>query len=240
MDYKMLTIGTIYLVLLSCTSKPKMINNGIVEMKTAFYDSRGTPSFIDLKQVWYKDSSTIEKINRTDFLTVGSKTTVTYSTLLFRFIDLRQKIFYDYKHFSDSAMPINKAPLPDSMMTDYGWSYYSHKVRRIQGIPQELSDTLIGHLNYRRIRFNFIGDELAKGYKIGYYRCDEKARMFSLEKSYSKKINCTMIRFEDFQYGLTIPLVTVDVEILSDSLNSEELRIFDAWQKNLMKYPVNE
>ena len=125
MDYKILTISIIYLVLISCTSKPKMIDTGIVQMKTIFYDSVGRPSFTDIKQVWYKDSSTIEKISRTDFHTEGDKTTVTHSTLIFRFIDLRQKLLYDYKHFSDSATPINKALLPDSMMKDYGWSYFS-------------------------------------------------------------------------------------------------------------------
>ena len=113
-----------------------------------------------------------------------------------------------------------------------------HKVRRIQGTPQELSDTLIGNLTYKRIRFNFMGDNSTKGYKIGDYRCDEKARMFSLEKNYSKKINCTMTRFEDFQFGFAGPFATVEIEFLSDSLNNEQLRIFDVWQNNIMKYPI--
>jgi len=240
MYYNILAIG-IYLLLLSFTSnssKPKISNNGIVQMKTIFYDSSGAPSFTDVKQVWYKDSSTIEKINRADFQTDSSdKTTLSFSTLFFRFIDLRQKVLYDYKHFSDSAKPINIAQLPDSMMK-YGWSYYSHKVRRIQRTPQELSDTLIGDLVYKRIRFNFVGDDSTKGYKIAYYRCDEKARMFSLEKEYSKKINCTMIRFEDFQLGFAGQFATVEIEFLSDSLNNEQLKIFDVWQKNITKYPV--
>jgi len=235
----MLIIGAIYIVLLTCTSNPKMINNGIVQMKTIFYDSGCTPSVTYINQVWYKDSLTIEKITKKDFMTIRSKTTVTDSTLFFRFVNLRDKELYDYKHFSDTAVPFNKATLPDSMM-DFGWSYYSHKVRRIQGTPQELSDTSIDNLIYKRIQFNFIGDDLTKGYKIGYYRCDEKARMFSLEKNYGTKINCTMTKFEDFQTGFAGPFATVEIEFLSDSLNNEQLKIFDVWEKNIVKYPINK
>ena len=201
-------IGTIFLVLLFCTSKPKMINIGIVQMKTVFYHPNGTPSATYFNQVWYKDSLTIEKITRKYFNTIRSKTTVTDSTLFLRFVNLRDKVVYDYRNLSDTARPFNKATLPDSVM-DFGKrNYYSHKVRRIQGTPEELSDTSIDHLIYKRIQFNFIGDDLTKGYKIGYYRCNEKARMFSLEKDYSKKINCTMTRFKDFQTGFAGPFAT--------------------------------
>lgn len=240
MDYRIISISAISFVLLSCSAKPQNINSGIVRLKTVFYDSKGAPSFTDYKEVWYRNSLTIEEVKRANFVTIDSQTTMTFSTLLFRFIDLQENAFYDYNHFSDTALPFNKKHLPDSMMTDFGWSYYSHKVRRIQGVPQELSDTVIGLVSYKRIRFNFFGDSLAIVYKIGYYRCDGKGRMFSLEKKYSEKINCTMTKFDDFYFGSFSPFATTEIEFLSDSLTKEEHKVFDAWEQNEKKYPVNK
>jgi hypothetical protein len=229
-----------YQIFLSCTYNVKDNDVGVIQLKTIFFSSDGDSSFIDIKKVWYKDSVSVQKINRTNFVTDTTNVTkVSYSTMLFRFIDLKSRTLYDYKNFVDTALPFNKSSLPDSMMKDYGWNYYSDKVRRIQKIQENLNDTIIDNVNYKRIKFNFQGDDLQNGYKIGYFRCDRKAQLFSLEKVYSKELNCTMTKFVDFEHGRLSPHVSMQIEIISDSLSEKELKVLDTWERNIKKYPVN-
>lgn len=233
MDFKLVINWLACFVLLSCVTKPKIENSGIVRLKTMFYDSSGVSSYTFFIKVWYEDSLTIQQIDRANFVTINSKITVTYSPILFRFTDLSKKVFYDYKHFSDTAIPFNKGILPDSLMKDYGWTYYSDKIVKIEGTPQYLSDTIIEGINYKKMRFNFIGDNPQKVYKIGYMRCDGKGMLFSLEKSYSKKLNCAMTRFDDFEFGKKTPNVIMEIEFLSDTLKKEEKKVFEAWERNI-------
>ena len=241
MDFKIVAIFIFFECFLACASKTQKENSGIVQLKSVFYASDGMPSFTDLKKLWYKDSLTIEQVNLTSFVTdTANVTTVNYSVLLFRFIDLRNRRLYDYRSFSDTALAFNTTTLPDSMMKDHGWSYYSNKVRQIQGTPDNLNDTIINNVNYKRVKFNFLGDNLQKGYKIGYYRCDEKGRLFSLEKTYSKKLNCAMIRFDDFQFNQPSPFASLEIEFLSDTLTVKELKVFEAWERNAKKSTVKK
>ena len=64
-------------------------------------------------------------------------------------------------------------------------------------------------------------------------------RLFSLEKDFSSKINCTMTRYYEFKEGASHPFASNELEFLSDTLSQKELRIFDAWKKNQLKFPVN-
>jgi len=239
MDYKLTFLSSIILLTISCATAQKENIEGIVQMKLVFYNPDGVPLFTDIKKVWYNDSITIEKVDRTNFLEESSKSTVTYSTVLFRLIDLRAKVLYDYKNFSDTATPFNKAILPDSMMKDCCWSYYSDKVRQISGTPQNLNDTTINNVNYKKIKFNFIGDNIEKGYKIGYLRNGRTGELFSIEKKFSKESNCVMVKFEDFEIGKSLPNAVMEVEYISDSLNETERKIFAKWRQNVKDYPVN-
>jgi len=213
-------------------------NVGIIQLKSTFYNTNGTIAFSDLKKVWYRDSLSIEQVNKTNFETSAGATTVTSSVLIYRLIDLDSRTLYDYKSFSDTALIVHKSVLPDSMMLDYGWSYYSKEVRQIQGVPQALNDTVIDNISYKRFRFNFSRDDLHKSYKIGYYRCDKKGRQFSLEKQFSEKLNCTMMKFVEFRVDNSNPTASLEIEFLSDSLTADEHKVFDAWEKNIKKYPV--
>ena len=228
--------------LASCISMGQMDKPdkaGIVQEKTNFYAADGKPRFSDIIQVWYKDSVAIEKINSINIVTdTANVTTIHYTVLLYRYIDLRSKTLYDYENFSDTAKIINKAVLPDSVMRDNGWSFYSNKIPQIQGIPESLNDTIIDNITYKRAKFNFLHDDPGKGFMIGYFRCDGKGIMFSLEKSYSRKLNCTMTKFFDFHYGTKVPYASKEVDFISDTLTEEELKVFESWEKNEKKYPV--
>jgi len=227
----------------ACTSKENLkrpIKQGLVVMKTVFYDSSGTVKFVDTLKIWYKDSVAIQEIHRINLSNNSSKTPpqVTYSVILYRYMDLKNKALYDYKTFSDSAVMQNKASLPDSGMRDYGWSFYSEVLRRIQGTPEPLSDTILGNVTYRRTRFHFTHDDPKKSFIVGYFRCDGVNEMFSLEKSYSHKIGCVMTKFSEFGVDQINPFATIEVEFISDSLNDRELGVFQAWGTNAKQNPI--
>lgn len=128
--------------------------------------------------------------------------------------------------------------LPDSMMLDYGWSFYSDKIIRIKGEPELLTDTAINNINYKRAGFIFERHDPGKNFLIGYLRCDNRGTLFSLEKKYSGKSNCTMTKLFNFKVGREKPYGSQEVDFISNSLTSEETKVFDAWERNARQNPV--
>ena len=225
----------------SCGTANHLSNNGIIQLKTLFYNEDGRATFTHYFKIWYKDSMAIEEITGVNSVTdTANITTVTYPLIKYRFIDLRSESLYDYKNFSDTASIIHKSPLPDSLMLDCGWSFYSQKAPTIQGISESLTDTVIGNLDYKRVKFNFTGDDPTTGFLIGYFRCDGKGDMFSIEKNYSKKINCTMVKYFDYKIGMARPFASKEVFYISDTLTKHELKVFEAWEKNAKQNPIKK
>jgi hypothetical protein len=228
-------------MLFSYSSNGQLNTKGIVLNTTRFYNKEGKPTFTHYLKVWYKDSVCIQEIRGVNTATdTANNTTVTYPLLFCRFIDLKTKTMYDYKTFSDTAKTFKKAVLPDSVLSDAGWNFYSEKHPKIQGVPKPLSDTLIDDVNYKRAKINFKAYDPAKSYLIACFRCDGKGDMFSLEKDYSRKINCTMVKFFDYKVGAAMPFASIEVSYLSNELTKEELNVFDAWEKNEKENPVEK
>ena len=213
-------------------------SHGRVFLTTHFYDAQGNPTYTDVLKIWYRDSMVVQEINNIATTTAAGVTRTEYILILYRHIDLRNKVLYDYKSFSDTAAIIHKAILPDTMMQDYGWSFYSDKLLRIRGIPELLSDTVVSDIKYKRVKFSFTRQDPKKKFIIGYLRCDGKGNLFSLEKSYSRQINCTMVKFFDFIVGQEKFYASREVDFISDTLTAEESNVFDAWQQNTRQYPV--
>lgn len=230
--------------LLSCTnktSKYKEEETLVLYRITNFYDLKGNLTFSDSMRVIYKDSIAIEQVNRVNIVTdTDNITRISNIPMLYRYIDLKRKALYDYRNFSDTAKSFNKAFLPDSLMLDFGWSFYSEKGSQIHGTPEKMNDTLIENIIYKRAKFNFALDDLSKRFLIGYFRCDTKGAIFSLEKKYSREINCTLVKFLDFRYGFDRPFASKQIDFISDTLSQEELKIFDAWEKNAKNNPVRK
>lgn len=240
--YYQLMIIALSLNFTSCISlaqENKSDETGVVQKKTSFYNADGTTMLIGLLKIWYKDSVAIEEVNRTNTVTdTAGLTTVNYELILYRYIDLKNKTLYDYKSFTDTAKIINKALLPDSMMKDYGWSFYSDKTVQIQGQPELLSDTVLKDIKYKRIKYSLLHQDPKKNFDIGYLRCDGRQSMFSLEKRYSRERNCILVKNFSFQYGKKYPYASREVNFLSDTLTKEELKVFDAWERNAKNNPV--
>jgi hypothetical protein len=224
------------------TEQPaKSMKTEVVQRITHFYNADGIPGFSDTLKVWYKDSIAIEQVNRINIVTDTDKITrITNIPILYRYMDINKKMIYDYKSFSDTANVINKAVLPDSLMQDYGWSFYSEKTPRIKGIPEMMNDTTLNNITYKRAKFNFVWHDPTKHFIIGYFRCDGKGNLFSLEKSFSRQINCTLAKILDFKSGEANPFASKEVEFLSDTLSKEELKVFEAWERNARQNPVGK
>ncbi|MET0395138.1 MAG: hypothetical protein ABW019_18470 [Chitinophagaceae bacterium] len=226
---------------LSCASTGQLHSPGAqgrVFLTTHFYDAQGNPTYTDVLKIWYRDSSVVQEINNIATTTAAGITRTEYILMLYRYIDLRNKVLYDYKSFSDTSAITHKAILPDSMMQDYGWSFYSDKILRIKGVPEPLSDTVISNIEYKRLKFSFEWQDPKKNFLIGYLRCDGKGNQFSLEKSYSRQMNCTMVKFFDFMVGMRKPYGSQEVDFISDTLTAEESKVFDAWERNARQNPV--
>jgi hypothetical protein len=223
----------------SCYSIRQSDTEGVVLNTTRFYNKEGKPVFTHYLKLWYKDSLCIQEIRGVNTVRDTSGiTTVTYPLLFCRFMDLKSKTMYDYKTFSDTATIVKKAVLPDSILLDAGWNFYSEKDPKIIGTPEPLSDTVIENVEYKRAKFYFSLYNPKERYLIGFFRCNGSSDMFSLEKEYSRKINCTMVKYLDYKVGQARPFASIEVSYLSDKLTDNELRIFTAWEKNERENPV--
>jgi len=206
---------------------------GKFEHVTNFLDQDGKISFSGKVIIWYNDSTAIQEIDMTHILVDSGRTSIRFSVMFYRYLDLRKKIFCDYKTFSDTSKCYSSMPFSLDSSLDNGWSFYSDiNVNFENGDPIELGDTIINSIKYKIKRFD-IKSKGRKNYGIGYFRCDNPSLLFSLEKPYSKSINCSLQRIDYTFYGDKTPFANTEVKFLSDKLTDKELKVFDAWNKNL-------
>ncbi len=238
-------LAVLFLSLVSCNSKSQIDNSqklGVVLLITHFSNSNasGFGAFNDTITMWFKDSLFIQQV-RSPQIHTDEKNVKTYSSkpLISVYIDLSNKVLYHYKNLSDTAQIFNKQVLPDSMMY-YGWTFYSEKLRQIVGEPEPIADTIIGNTTFKRAKFHFLHNNPDDNFQIGYFQCDVKGVLFSLEKSYSRRIGCSMSKFVDYRNknGAWNSYASIEVKYVADTLTSEQLAIFDAWEKNAKEHPV--
>jgi hypothetical protein len=183
-------------------------------------------------KIWYKDSLSIQEVPQTNFTEdeKGHKTREDFISH-YVFIDPRTKSFYYYKNFSDTAKIIKKYSGTDSFFVHGGWNFYADKNIVDGGWPVPLSDTVINQVSYKRVKFkrSFGQKEFNS---IGYFRCDKKGTLFKMDKSYSEKLGCPMVKIDNFLPGRGQLAISNEVDFLADTLSAKELKVFDAWEKN--------
>jgi hypothetical protein len=228
-------------ILVACGSsfKIRQSESGLVQLRTYFFDSTQTQTFTDTAKVWYYDSTTIEELHIINSVTdANGITVVTYPVFLHRYIDFRAKAWYTYLTFSDTARIVNMGILPDSGFTNYGWNFFPKTAREIEGTPQPLSDTVTEGQSFKRIRFKTKRSD-PDVVTIAYLRCDGVGLLlFSLEKAYSRQKNCIMTKRFGYLEGKTQPFVAKHVDFVRDSLTQQEMKVFEAWKKNMLSNPI--
>jgi hypothetical protein len=249
---KQITIwGCICSFTISCTGQRKCNNCGMIKYSMKNYNPRihdyiMDETFWQNPRIWYKDSLAIEEIKQmsTDEDPFGNETK-TVSIRHFTFIDIKTRSLYDYTSFSDTAKLIRKYTQSDSIPVPGGWTFYG-EAKELSGFepPENLSDTMIDNVLYKRVKLIYINptsQEKIREESIAYFRCDIKNIMFSLVKNISKKNGCPCVRKDQIPTSLKNPVaVSLQIEFVANKLTPEELKVFDAWEKNAKKNPVQK
>jgi hypothetical protein len=138
---------------------------------------------------------------------------------------------FQLQEISDTAKVLKNYSDIDSVTIDEGRNFYSSQ-RFDYDSSKKLEDTVINTLVYKRIRINksFNGNPI---YLILYYMCDKKGKFIKLFKPISDSIGCSIVRDDTFIEDRLF--MTIEPEFVSDNLSKNELRIFDAWEKNARK-----
>lgn len=240
-----LYIGLLLFCMCSCQAQKSCDNCGMIMAKLNFFDTLKKDFVYDRlswpgNKIWYSNNYIIEEITVVNHEnnSVGHDTTwvkISYYT----FMDLDSKSFYDYTSFSDTARLINKFPEPDSSGAP-GWSFYIQNDISSTEPPQKLSDTVIREITYKRYKFINKTKDNGEQVHIAYSRCDKKGTLFQFDKKFSDKIGCPIVRVDLFAIPLNRYSLSKEIEFISNTLTEEEIKVFNAWERNARKYPVNK
>jgi len=224
----------------SRSSKTKKTYSGIVNVTHQIFDSgviaSSKPVIKWATKIWYKDSLSIQEVKLLRFFTSSKEKTFKEILLYYIFIDPKYNSYYYYKNFSDTASIFKSYAGVDSFKVDGGWNFYLKKDLNYEGSPEVFNDTVINQIRYKRMKFNtLMGKD--NYITIAYFRCDKIGTMFKFDYSYSEKLGCPLTKIDDFPTERGTSTKT-EIDFLTNGLTSEELKVFDAWEKNEKKYPV--
>jgi hypothetical protein len=231
----------------SCTSGQLVVSDtsaGLIELNIQLYDTVGNqfskPVLSIKDKVWYKDSIVIEEVHSIKIVSSSSQP-ATQEIILenYRFNDLRTRMVYEYKHFADSAKITRIYSLDDTTKIYGGWDFKFKRKLEYQGSPEGLSDTIIDQIGYKRVKLKS-AIKYNPFFMICYFRCDRKGTMFDIDPPLSKMIGCPLVKIITFSPIKQETPSSSEINFLSETLTKEELKIFDAWERNAKNNPVNK
>jgi hypothetical protein len=79
-------------------------------------------------------------------------------------------------------------------------------------------------------------DSIDKRVIIAYFDCARKGTMFTINRQLSQIVNCPLVKLQTQPSEKYKSAIAGEIEFTSDKLSTEELRIFNAWEKNAKKY----
>jgi hypothetical protein len=229
-------------LLVACNSQGQQhFNAGVVKNSFEIFSATATPPFLSSYLIWYRDSTAIMEIKTVRFDMKYGQPTVRKDTIMhYLYMDLRTMTFYQYGTFTDTAQLQISYWQPDSLYIDGGWNFYYNKNVVMTDKPEHLDDTSINNIDYKRIKFVSFEDKKLGTYTIGYIRCDRGRSIFSKEKIYSDSINCCLEKAEYFQNKTNIKGAMQGIEFVRDTLNTEEIKVFDTWERYAKQHPPKE
>ena len=230
----------------SCRLQKISKKEGFIQLSYRNYDSIEhkyiSESIMPGKNIWYKDNLVIEEIKTIKVHTDTSGITTKETPIAYYlFIDRKSKTFYNYSSFNDTASILDKYTQADTVEIRGlgGWSFYKDHDLNVVDSLRPLSDTAINNIIYKRFQFTLkVSKNLLP--TIIYLRCDTKGTVFLFDKNLSEKLGCPIVRMEYLPTPENPSPVSSEIVFLRDTLSKEELKVFDAWEKNLKKYPVNK
>ena len=231
----------------SCCIQKRNTNGGSVLQKRRLYDyskkNFELPPYNKDRKLWYKDSLIIAELFRID-IEEDNNGHETWKAVIYgyTFIDLRTKSFYDYTTFSDTARIVDKYTQPDTGRVKGGWNFFDNRPVIYPENLETLPDTVIENISYKRVKSSRVfktGQVDENVFQVGYFRYDKKNSFFFLDKPLSKQIGYPMVRVDHLTPSRQTWIMT-EIEFLPDQLTKEEIKVFDAWQKNAKNNPVHK
>src|SRR5687767_5722038 len=231
----------------SCHSQPdfKDEGEGLIELRGNAYDTSTRQYtkedfFPDMK-IWYRGSFVIEEIKT--IKTTRNDGNFTHETPIayYLLMDRNTKMFYHYSSFSDTARLLDQYKLEDTseMKGVGGWGFYKDINTEIIGPKKYFRDTTIEGVIYKRVHFNVKAGNFVSP-TVYYLRCDKKGSLFKFNKRLSEEFGCPVVRID----YLPTPENTIpgssEIVFVRDKLSKDELKVFDAWEKNIKKQPVSK
>lgn len=239
-------LGLSVIIFGNCTTDESKIKFGMVITKVQYFDAKDLPAlhpiFTSNVKIWYKGNLSIQELVtlyiNTD--TTGKRTERLIATS-YAFINPDTHSFYFYKNFSDTAEIIKKFIGVDSFYVYGAWNFYNQKKIEYTGSPEILDDTTIDKIIYKRLMFNRIQKEISRQYTaIAYFRCDKKGTIILFDKTLSEKMGCPMERIDGFPLDKMENPYSSSFEFVRNTLTKEELKVFEAWERNARENPVSK
>lgn len=198
------------------------------------------PNNMRNNKLWYKDSFIISD-NYTIYFESYNGGPEKWKTVVDRytFIDTRTKEFYVYSSFSDTARFIKKYSQPDTGRVEEGWTYFQKNKLLSYDNKYVLPDTLINGNTYKRLMvFGYIQEDSTspkvKVTQIIYARCNAPNPFLRVDMLLSQELGCPVVRFDHIAENVL--WTKTEIEYISDKLTPEELKVFDAWERNIKLY----
>lgn len=229
-----------------CYSPKKITNTGVVVYKHKV-KYPGSVTFIKMEyirdaKVWYKDNFVIEE--RSAFTSekdiYGKETTNEYVDH-YSFINLNTREYYDYKNFSDTALPLRSFSDSATITSNGGNNFWGIKNTTFKTGGVLISDTTFDGVTYKRVwKDSLYGVGTGQPFKthhIAYLRCDLKGMPISIETKLSERIGCPVVRsyYNSLNGGMDF---VSELDKIADTLSAKELKVFLAWEKYAKEHPV--
>jgi hypothetical protein len=226
------SICYLFLILFAgCYSKGQ--KQGVVKVNTSFLgaDERLPPFKMSIT-IMYKNNLSIQEVPVINFFKDSSGEKSSVEIKHYSYLDADKNLCLNYKTFSDTAKVWKQYSNIDSVMVDGGWNFLSNKKFEYDS-SINLPDTVTSGITYGRIRLykRRNGSDM---YFDLYTNCAKKN---TLIKFFSENLGCPIVRVET--YIKSKIFMIRELEFVSDRLSPEELRVFEAWEKNAKRKAGN-
>lgn len=235
------------LTIVSGSAQPRNCNCGVIVHTIKFFEA-GEKEYVAAQtygpdgKIYYKDSMVIEQIMGINVYpdSNGQKHREVY-TYQYVFIDVPTRSFV-YRTFTDTAQILVKFTRPDSVRITGSvllWPFYAPNDLPLTQAPQKLTDTVMNGITYQRYRLINRADAQTPE-SIGYGRCDKKGTMFQFDKRLSAQMGCPLVRIDYLPTAAAMHPVSLAIEFRSEKLTQEEIKVFEAWERNAKNNPVKQ
>jgi hypothetical protein len=197
--------------------------------------------------IWFKDSLVILEVRSAntqedEYGNVRSSDSI----IKYVFFNMRKNEFHEFRFFSDTGLFIESYSLKEEGLHPTFFRFYREHLdndaeRIIPSVGSFISDTLIKSVSYSRYQFYASKDILPEKiddnnrYSITlYFNCNSN-KLFGFFKQLKIKPDCPITRYEENYRGVKL---LHEIEIVSNNLTLEQIKVFDAWELYAKLHPV--